>query len=248
MDFLRSAVQLAHRRDTDIRIVQRRNQGAVAVGAVGDRADVAVETKLAAGEQPQRLRVDAMLDAENALRQCPAVSSSATGTAPCITIGPASVSGMTKCTVAPEICTPACKRLAVRIEAGKRRQQRRMDVEHPAVPVLHEFGGEQPHESAEADQLDACARPALPAAPLRSLRDPCRTSCSRSRSVVDAVRACLSRARRHRPCSKSPATISAGKSAAFAASISAVMLEPRPEIRMATRALHRLIMRDRGDR
>ena len=31
------------------------------------------------------------------------------------------------------------------------------------------------------------------------------------------------------------ATISAGKSAALAASISATMLEPRPEIRMATR-------------
>ena len=48
------------------------------------------------------------------------------------------------------------QRLAVRVEAGKRRQQRGMDVEHPAVPALHEFGGEQPHESAEADQLDLC--------------------------------------------------------------------------------------------
>ncbi|MBA7654549.1 hypothetical protein ES703_62429 [subsurface metagenome] len=46
------------------------------------------------------------------------------------------------------------QRLAVRIEPGKRRQQRGMDVEHPPVPALNEFGGEQPHETAETDQLD----------------------------------------------------------------------------------------------
>ena len=36
---------------------------------VGDLADVAFEANLAACKQPQRLRVDAMLDAEDALRQ-----------------------------------------------------------------------------------------------------------------------------------------------------------------------------------
>src|SRR6185503_21341715 len=47
----------------------RRNQGAVALRAVGDLADVAFEAKLAARKQAQRFRVDAMLDAENTLRQ-----------------------------------------------------------------------------------------------------------------------------------------------------------------------------------
>src|SRR6478609_9356353 len=75
------------------------------------------------------------------------VSWSLTGTAPCITIGPASVSGITKCTVA--------QGLAMRIEAGEGRQQRGMDVEHPPVPGLGEFGRKQAHEAAETDQLDA---------------------------------------------------------------------------------------------
>jgi diguanylate cyclase (GGDEF)-like protein len=30
-----------------------------------------------------------------------------------------------------------------------------MDVQHPAIPALHEFGGEQAHEAAETDHLDA---------------------------------------------------------------------------------------------
>ena len=47
----------------------RRNQGAVALGAVGELADIAFEAKLAARKQTQRLRVDAMLDAEDTLRQ-----------------------------------------------------------------------------------------------------------------------------------------------------------------------------------
>ena len=34
------------------------------------------------------------------------------------------------------------QRLGLHVDAGKRRQQRRMDVEHPAVPALHEFGGQ----------------------------------------------------------------------------------------------------------
>ena len=46
------------------------------------------------------------------------------------------------------------QRLRLGFEAGKRRQQRGMNVEHPAVPALHEFGGEQAHEPAEANQLD----------------------------------------------------------------------------------------------
>ena len=30
-----------------------------------------------------------------------------------------------------------------------------MDVEHAAVPALHEFGREQAHEAGKADQVDA---------------------------------------------------------------------------------------------
>ena len=40
------------------------------------------------------------------------------------------------------------------VEALEGRQQRRMDVEQPAVPLPHEPGRQQPHESREADDLD----------------------------------------------------------------------------------------------
>src|SRR5579871_6299769 len=46
------------------------------------------------------------------------------------------------------------QRLAVRIEAGKGRQQRGMDVEHLAVPTFDKGSREQPHEPCKTDQLD----------------------------------------------------------------------------------------------
>ena len=89
-------------------LARRGNQDTVAAGAACRFANIALEPNLAAGDQPQRIGIDAVLDLEECARPAsPAVSSSLTATAPCITIGPASVSGMTKCTVAPEIFTPA---------------------------------------------------------------------------------------------------------------------------------------------
>ena len=53
---------------------------------------------------------------------------------------------------------PGLQRLAVRIEARKGRQQRGMDIEHLAVPAPYELGREEPHESAQTNQLDAVLR------------------------------------------------------------------------------------------
>ena len=47
------------------------------------------------------------------------------------------------------------ERARVGVEALERRQQRRMDVEQPAVPLPHEPRRQQPHEAGEADELDA---------------------------------------------------------------------------------------------
>ena len=47
-------------------------------------------------------------------------------------------------------------RLPVRIESGKRRQQGRVDVDHPALPARHEGRGEQPHEAARQTSSILC--------------------------------------------------------------------------------------------
>ena len=58
------------------------------------------------------------------------VSSSSTGTAACRMIGPASRSSSTKCTVQPLILYAMLQRLVLRVQPGKRRQQRRMNVQN----------------------------------------------------------------------------------------------------------------------
>src|SRR6267154_2521445 len=121
-----------------------------------------------------------------------AVSLSATATAPCIRIGPASVSGVTKCTVAPEILTPA--------------------------PSAWPCGSRPGNDGS------------ITSKPARSLPNGLL-----SMTVVGMPwAAAFSRP----PASarlEMTVTISAGKSGALAASISAAMFDPRPEIRMATR-------------
>jgi hypothetical protein len=73
-------------------------------------------------------------------------------------IGPESISGAT---VHHEVHGGAVglgagrDRARVRVEALERWQESRVDVEHAALPLRHEPGREQPHESCEADQLDA---------------------------------------------------------------------------------------------
>ena len=111
---LRSAVIASFARADNIRSSAAKS-GAVALSAVGDLADVAFEAKLAARQQTQRLGIDAMLDAEDALRQRLGRVVIGHRDAPCI--GPASVSGITKCTVALGRSDPGLQRLAVRIEA-----------------------------------------------------------------------------------------------------------------------------------
>ena len=50
-------------------------------------------------------------------------------------IGPESISGTTKCTVAPCCFDAGRERARMRVEALERRQQRRMNVEQPPVPL-----------------------------------------------------------------------------------------------------------------
>ena len=49
---------------------------------------------------------------------------------------------------------PGAQRLQVRLDSGKGRQQRRMDVDHAAVPALYECWRKQTHESRKTNQLD----------------------------------------------------------------------------------------------
>ena len=42
----------------------------------------------------------------------------------------------------------------VRVETLEGRQQRRMDVEQPSIPLPHEPWRQKPHEARQADQLD----------------------------------------------------------------------------------------------
>ena len=46
------------------------------------------------------------------------------------------------------------KGLLLRLEARKRRQQRRMDIENPRWKLLHQPRREQPHVTGEAHEID----------------------------------------------------------------------------------------------
>ena len=50
------------------------------------------------------------------------------------------------------------QRTLVRIQSFECRQERRVDVEKPALPALHERWREQPHEAGEADEIDLMPR------------------------------------------------------------------------------------------
>src|SRR4030088_3283796 len=162
-----------------------------------------------------------------------AVSSSATGTAPCMMIGPASVSGITKCTVAPETFTPACN----------------------AGPCGSRPGNDGSSEGWMLSMLpyQRCTNSAVNSRmkPPRQIRSTlcsssadCRTFSNAARSLPNgllsmvSVATPLARAFSRPPASERleiTTTISAGKSAGRAASINAAMFDPRPEIRIATR-------------
>src|SRR6266567_6320102 len=133
----------------------RRNEKIHRRRTAGRLADIALDLDLAGREQAQRRRIDAVLDFEDALRQRLRRVVIADGHRALhhdrtrVGLGDDEVYRRTRQFDA------GAQGLAVRVEAGEGRQQRGMDVEHPPVPGLGEFGGEQAHESAEAYQLDA---------------------------------------------------------------------------------------------
>src|SRR6476659_1622369 len=166
-----------------------------------------------------------------------AVSSSATATAPCITIGPASVSGITKCTVAPEIFTPAESAWPCGSRPGNDGSS-----EGWMLSIL-------PYQRWTKSAVNSRMNPARQInSTLFSSSARCSTTSKPPRSLPNGL---LSMTVVGMPCaaafSRPPAsarleitvTISAGKSGALAASINAAIFDPRPEIRMATRRFMR---------
>src|SRR5882757_50016 len=161
------------------------------------------------------------------------VSSSRTATAPCITIGPASVSGMTKCTVAPEIFTPARSAWPWGSRPGNEGSS-----EGWILSI-------RPNQRCTNSAVNSRMKPPRQINSTRcwSSAD-CSTASNAARSApngllsIDTVGMPLASAFCKPPASarlEITTTISAGKSLASAAAISAAMFDPRPEIRMATR-------------
>ena len=83
------------------------------------------------------------------------VSSSSTGTAACSTIGPPSSSGVDEVHGGAGDAHAVLERLPLRVEAGKRRQQRRMDVEDAVRKRVEQRRADEAHEAGETDELDA---------------------------------------------------------------------------------------------
>jgi hypothetical protein len=75
------------------------------------------------------------------------------GDAPCATIGPWSSAAVTKCTVQPWTRTPSASARRCVSSPGIRRQQRRMDVEHPAFVARDDLGSKNAHETGENDEV-----------------------------------------------------------------------------------------------
>ena len=104
-------------------------------GCAFDPAAAIHDGDAAGGKQRQRRRIDPVLDREHARGKRRRSSSSATATAPCAMIGPASISGTTKCTVAPWILRAGRERARMGVEALEGRQQRGVDIDHAALPL-----------------------------------------------------------------------------------------------------------------
>ena len=73
-------------------------------------------------------------------------------------IGPESTPSSTKCTVTPVIRDPVLERLADRVEARERRQQRRVDVDHP----VRRSGARTPARAAACSRRGRRGRPRAP--------------------------------------------------------------------------------------
>src|SRR5258708_2872602 len=161
------------------------------------------------------------------------VSSSRTATAPCIRTGPASVSGMTKCTVAPDIFTPARSAWACGSRPGN-------DGSNEGWMLSI-----RPYQRCTNSAVNNRMKPPRQIrSMLYSSSADCKTASKAERSLPKGL---LSMVTVGTPLalafSRPPASarleittaISAGKSSSLAASINAAMFDPRPEIRIATR-------------
>ena len=80
------------------------------------------------------------------------MSSGSTGTTACARIGPWSSSTVTWCTVSARHPAAGFDGAAVRVQARKGRQQRRMDVEQPSGVARHEARREDAHEAGQHHQ------------------------------------------------------------------------------------------------
>src|SRR5215475_9286641 len=134
---------------------QWRDQRLAAIGPTLDTAEVAFKPQPAARQQPQRLRIDAVLDGKNSRRQYVGGVVITHGHRALHYDGAGVGLGNHEMHGRAGNLHARLQRLAMRVEARERRQQRGMDVEHPAIPALHELGREQPHEAAQTNQLDA---------------------------------------------------------------------------------------------
>ena len=178
----------------------------------------------------------AVLGLEHARRKRVRVSSASTGTAACAMIGPAVHFRASR--NAPCSHGSACRRASARpcvsrpLKAGSRDGWMLI---MPALPALRRTGREDAHEAAEADELDRGARRGRLQRRIERRRGPCRTACDRSpRSRSPAARA-RAEAGGVRPVGNHERDLGRIGRVACAAAISAAMLEPRPEIRIATR-------------
>ena len=196
---------------------------------------IALDRDRAGRDEPQRPRIEEMLLLEHArARASAACRNRAPATAACATIGPSSISGTTKCTVQPWIFTPSASARSMRVQAAIGGQQGRVDVEHAVAPLVDEPGRQQPHEAGEAQELDAMGLE-------HDLQRALELFAAGVNLVIDGgdgdAQPPWPRRGRRRPGGwTATSAISAGKSGARAASISASILEPRPEIRIAVRS------------
>src|ERR1700694_3629093 len=161
------------------------------------------------------------------------VSSSRSATAPCIRIGPASVSGMTKWTGGPDIFTPARSAWACGSRPGN-------DGSNEGWMLSI-----RPYQRCTNSAVNNRMKPPRQ---IRSIlcwsSADCRTASNAARSLPKGLLSMVTAGTPHALAfSRPPASerleittaISAGKSSAAAASMSAAIFDPRPEIRIATR-------------
>ena len=125
------------------------------------------------------------------------------------------------------------QRLFMRMQALEIREQGRVDVKHPALPLVDEPRRQQTHEAGKADDLDAAALEHGLQRLLEGFAIFSIVGVVDDRSG-DAGAARIGDAFRIRTVGNDQHDLG-GIILSLAASISAAMLEPRPEIRTATR-------------